>query len=82
MLEKSGLSAGGLTCGWQLTITIILFWSVKKGPQTGMDSLEKWPKPRNVDMRFGTWNIWSLQGRLSQFQDKYKNQTKDKLRGF
>jgi hypothetical protein len=31
-----------------------------KQPQTWMDSLDKRPKRRNMDMRFGTWNVRSL----------------------
>jgi hypothetical protein len=29
-------------------------------PQTSMDSLDKRPKWRNMDIRFGTWNVRSL----------------------
>jgi hypothetical protein len=29
-------------------------------PQTWMNSLDKRPKQRNMDMRFGTWNVKSL----------------------
>jgi hypothetical protein len=29
-------------------------------PRTGMDSLDKRPKLRNMDMRFGMWNVRSL----------------------
>jgi hypothetical protein len=29
-------------------------------PRTWMDSLDKQPKLRNMDMRFGTWNVRSL----------------------
>jgi hypothetical protein len=29
-------------------------------PQTWMDFLDKGPKQRNMDMRFGTWNVRSL----------------------
>jgi hypothetical protein len=31
-----------------------------KGPRTWTDSLDKRPKLRKMDMRFGTWNVRSL----------------------
>jgi hypothetical protein len=31
-------------------------------PRTWTDSLDKRPKLRNMDMRFGTWNVRSLSG--------------------
>jgi hypothetical protein len=31
-----------------------------KGPWSGMDSFDKRPKLKKVDMRFGTWNVSSL----------------------
>jgi hypothetical protein len=31
-----------------------------KGAQTWMDSLDKQPKLRKMDMRFGTWNVRSM----------------------
>jgi hypothetical protein len=30
------------------------------GPRTWMDSLDKRPKQRNMDIRFGLWNVRSL----------------------
>jgi hypothetical protein len=31
-----------------------------KKPRTWTDSLDKWPKRKNMDMRFSTWNIRSI----------------------
>jgi hypothetical protein len=34
-----------------------LFTKILKKPQTWMDSLDKLPELKKMDMRFGTWNV-------------------------
>jgi hypothetical protein len=42
------------------TVKNKLVTKTSKEPQTWTDSLDKQPKGRNMDMRFGTWNVKSL----------------------
>jgi hypothetical protein len=37
-----------------------LVTKTSKEPRTWTDSLDRQPKLRNMDMRFGTWNVRSL----------------------
>jgi hypothetical protein len=37
-----------------------LVTKILKRPRTWMDSLDKRPKRKKMDMRFGTWNVRSL----------------------
>jgi hypothetical protein len=44
-----------------------------KKPQTWMDSLDKRPKRKKMDIRFGTWNVRSyVQGRFAQGSGRRK----------
>jgi hypothetical protein len=43
-----------------LTIKNKLVTKCRKGPRASTDSLDKRPKLRNIDIRFGTWNVSSL----------------------
>jgi hypothetical protein len=55
------LQLGGWAWGYNSSPGIIcLLRNVKKGLGLGTDSLEKRPKLRKMDMRFGTWNVISL----------------------
>jgi hypothetical protein len=49
-----GVGLTTLHCKNKLVTKII------KEPRTWTDSLDKQPKLRNMDMRFGTWNVRSL----------------------
>jgi hypothetical protein len=37
-----------------------------KKPQTWIDSLEKRPQQKNMDMRYGTWNVIMLEACTGQ----------------
>jgi hypothetical protein len=55
------LQLGGWAWGQQLlTIKNKLVMNILKKPWTWTDSLDKRPKLKKMDMRFGTWNMRSM----------------------
>jgi hypothetical protein len=56
------------------TVKNKLVTKILKKPQTWMDSLDKRPKQKKMDMRFGTWNVRSMfrAGSLREEISKYK----------
>jgi hypothetical protein len=55
------LQLGGWVWGYQLlTVKNKLVMKIRKKPQTWTDSLDKRPKRKKMDMRFGTWNVRSM----------------------
>jgi hypothetical protein len=55
------LQLGGWAWSYQLfTFKNKLVTKCHKGPQTSTDYLDKRPKLRKMDMRFGAWNVGSL----------------------
>jgi hypothetical protein len=49
-----------------------LFTKILKGPQAWMDSLDKRPKRKKMDMIFGTWNVRSMYKAVAEEFSKYK----------
>jgi hypothetical protein len=44
--------------GWSASLGLVT--KILKKPRTWKDSLDKRPKRKKMDMRFGTWNVRSL----------------------
>jgi hypothetical protein len=55
-----GLRLGGSALSYKLTVKNNVVTKYYEGPRTWTDSLDKRPKLRKMEMRFGTWKVRRL----------------------